>query len=212
MKWIAVALTCLALTGCGAAEVPSVPNQVASLSTIATSAQAPSTNSYTTNASTFAGQASVQGIIPVRLRIPAIKVDTNVQSVGLLTDGQMGVPTNDTSVAWYKDGTEPGAAGNAVIDGHVDSKSGPAVFFYLKDLNKGDKIYVTDAHGTTYTFAVTDIEAYPRDNAPLARVFGSFGVPNLNLITCTGLFDTVAGTHDERLVVYSTLVSVTNPS
>ena len=40
----------------------------------------------------------------------------------------MGVPKGFDTVGWFGEGTKPGAPGNAVMAGHVDSKTGPAVF------------------------------------------------------------------------------------
>jgi LPXTG-site transpeptidase (sortase) family protein len=145
------------------------------------------------------------GIIPNTLEIPSIGVKANIEHVGLLENGQMDVPQGMESVAWYEPGTKPGAPGNSVINGHVDSKTGPAVFFDLKKLKKGDKVYVTDHKGEKRTFVVTESKVYPRDEAPLREIFGYSYRSNLNLITCTGEFNRQARTHEERLVVYTQL-------
>lgn len=151
-------------------------------------------------------QSQNKGFVPKTLTIPKIKVQANVDQVGLSKDGKVGVPSGTEDVAWYKDGVMPGQKGNAVIDGHVDSYKGPAVFFNLKNLKKNDKVYVVDQNGKKHTFKVVKIESYPTGHAPLQTVFGYTNQPMLNLITCTGTYQQSKGTHDHRLVVYTKLV------
>ncbi|WP_280771392.1 class F sortase [Salipaludibacillus daqingensis] len=150
--------------------------------------------------------SSSQGIIPVTVEIPAIDVKADVTEVGLEDDGAMEVPDDGDLVGWFNRGVKPGATGNAVLAGHVDDRSGPAIFFDLKDLEIGDKIIITDEDGTVLTFQVKDREVYPYDDAPISKVFGPSSSRNLNLITCTGEFDRDQGTHRERLVVFTELV------
>ena len=147
------------------------------------------------------------GIIPDQLSIPAINVDAKVEHVGQLPNGQMDVPKDDRNVGWYQLGAKPGEIGNAVLAGHVDNKTGPSVFFHLDDLEHGDMVTVTDENGRAYDFEVQKVESYPRNQAPLEKVFGTSSKSGLNLITCTGTFDRDAGTHEERMVVYTTLQS-----
>lgn len=148
---------------------------------------------------------NVEGIIPLKLEIPAIGVSADVEPVGRLSNGEMGVPSTFEGIGWYEPTIKPGEVGNAVLDGHVDSKTGPAVFYNLKKLEKGDEVKVTDKNGKTLVFVVTDKTAYPRDNAPIEKIFGYTNQKSLNLITCTGLFDRGVGTHQQRLVVYTVL-------
>ncbi|MCA0992589.1 class F sortase [Pseudalkalibacillus hwajinpoensis] len=150
---------------------------------------------------------ALEGIIPAQLSIPAIQVDAKVEHVGQLPDGQMDVPKDESNVGWYQPGAKPGDRGNAVLAGHVDNKTGPSVFFHLGDLEAGDLVTVTDEQGLAYDFEVNAVESYPRNNAPLEKVFGTSSKSSLNLITCAGTFDRDAGTHEERMVVYTTLVS-----
>ncbi|MCA0989394.1 class F sortase [Guptibacillus algicola] len=152
-------------------------------------------------------QLSNEGIVPAQLVIQEIGVDAKVEHVGQLPNGQMDVPTEDKNVGWYELGAEPGEAGNAVIAGHVDNKTGPAVFFHLGDLKPGDVLTVTSDKGKSYEFTVESIASYPRNNAPLEKIFGMSNKPRLNLITCSGGFNRNAGTHEERMVVYTVLTS-----
>lgn len=144
---------------------------------------------------------------PVRLRIPTLGVDAAVQWVGIDADGRMGIPSNYDDVAWYEPGPAPGTPGNSVIAGHLDSTTGPAIFFKLRDLKPGDEIISLTAAGKEYRFVVTTSEVYDADNAPLDRIFGTSVNPRLNLITCDGAFDRSSREYDKRLVVYSELAT-----
>ncbi|WP_167356031.1 class F sortase [Halobacillus aidingensis] len=164
------------------------------------------------NASTTSETTEETAITPNTVTIPAIDVKADIENVGRYANGQMGEPESVDGVGWYKDGYQPGAKGSAVLAGHVDSLTGPAVFYNLEDLQEGDEIIVTDEEGTEQTFIVQKSEAYDRKNAPLNKIFGFSYRRQLNLITCTGEFNKEAGTHDERLVVYAVHEDDVNPA
>lgn len=145
------------------------------------------------------------GIAPHHIEIPALGVEALIEDVGLLAGGQMDEPSTMDGVAWYEGGYMPGEQGSSVLAGHVDSKTGPAIFFDLHKLEQGDEIIVTDSDGVEKVFIVQKSESYDRNDAPLQKIFGYSYRSQLNLITCTGEFNSEAGTHDERLVVYTVL-------
>ncbi|MBY6037348.1 class F sortase [Fictibacillus nanhaiensis] len=145
------------------------------------------------------------GIVPYSIEIPALDVKTTIEKVGTLENGQMGVPKSFDTVGWFGDGSQPGSPGNAVMAGHVDSKTGPAIFYKLDELEQGDEIIVKDKDGKSLTFEVTGKESYDRKNAPVNKIFDYSYTSKLNLITCTGDFNRDEGTHEERLVVFTEL-------
>ncbi|MDP9350328.1 MAG: class F sortase, partial [Chloroflexota bacterium] len=100
--------------------------------------------------------------LPVRFKINTerVKVDAAVEHVGLTEDRAMDVPKAWENVAWYKLGPMPGEKGNSVIAGHLDSKTGPAVFSNLQDLQVGDVVSVVDESGETTRFKVRKMEVY----------------------------------------------------
>lgn len=142
---------------------------------------------------------------PLRLRIPAIGVDTRIESVGLAANGGMGIPSTPFVVAWYSPGPRPGEPGNAVIDGHLDHPGGPGVFWSLGDLKPGDKVLVETAPGKWKTFVVSYSAEYPYDQSPIDLIFGPSLTANLNLITCEGVFDHSQHNYNQRRVVYTHL-------
>jgi LPXTG-site transpeptidase (sortase) family protein len=142
---------------------------------------------------------------PTKLVIPSIDVQADLEGVGVLDNGQMGVPDSAEGVGWFEPGATPGETGNAVMAGHVDSTSGPAVFFDLEEMEAGDDVHVTNDDGQELTFTVEKVVSYPRQEAPMEAIFGASDSRNLQLITCSGTFNQDQGTHDERLVVYTEL-------
>lgn len=151
----------------------------------------------------FLGTEASEGI-PVRIKIPKIKVDAAVEYVGLTESGAMDVPKGPSNAAWFDLGTRPGEVGSAVIDGHSGYKDNkPAVFDNLYKLKKGDKISVLDEKGMTVNFVVREIRKY-NPNADAADVFSSNDTKaHLNLITCTGFWNKIWKSHSERLVVFT---------
>jgi len=144
--------------------------------------------------------------IPVRIFIPSLNVNANVESVAKDSLGRMDVPQNVFNTAWYDLGPRPGEEGSAVIDGHFDTKTGaPSVFYNLLKLKSGDKIETTDDKGKKYTFEITEVKQYDLASIPLEKIFSKTGPPMLNLITCAGYFDHKKQGYTQRAVVYSFL-------
>jgi len=169
---------------------------------------APDTEIAVPNASSTPGQEVPGADQPSRLVIPALKIDANVQHVGVKADGSMGTPNNFTDVAWYKYGPAPGYQGSSVIDGHVDNGLSLAgVFKHLADIKVGDDVYVQTAGGNMLHFVVSDIEIYPYKSVPTDQIFNRTDRARLNLITCDGTWVKGGDTYNERLVVYTVLVS-----
>ena len=140
---------------------------------------------------------------PVRIEIPAIGVNTRIVWLGLNPDRSLEVPTNFADTGWWSGGPRPGDPGPAVIAGHVDSKTGPAVFYRIRDLRPGDAIAVERRDGSRARFAVLGSEQYPKSHFPTARVYGRTAGPTLRLITCSGTFDRATGHYLDNTVVYA---------
>ena len=146
-------------------------------------------------------------IVPKRIKIDAIHVNTFVERLGVDPKGNMDVPKNIFNVGWFGDGGyAPGDAGNAVIAGHLDGPGTRAVFWDLDKLKPGDKVVLSD-DATELVFAVTDTKVYPYNNAPLQDIFGPSSEAHLNLITCNGTYDARSLNYNNRLVVFTKLVS-----
>ena len=140
---------------------------------------------------------------PVRIEIPSIGVRAPIIRLGLNPDRTLEVPTDFGDAGWWSGGPRPGEPGPAVIVGHVDSYTGPAVFFRLRELRLHDTIVVVRRDGTRARFSVIGSEQYPKDHFPTARVYGATAGPTLRLITCGGEFDRSSGHYLDNTVVYA---------
>ncbi|HET9559516.1 MAG TPA: class F sortase [Actinomycetota bacterium] len=145
------------------------------------------------------------GSPPVRLAIPAIGVATPLVRLGLEADGGMQVPADFGRAGWFTEGPAPGQVGPSVIAGHVDSRTGPAVFYRLRELRPGQAILVERADGSRLRFVVEQARSYPKEGFPTAAVFGPVPEAALRLITCTGDFDRARGSYRDNLVVFARL-------
>jgi Sortase domain len=183
---VLVGLTALlALAGCGTAVAPSAP---------------PPTLAQPSTAPAPVPVAAVAAP-PVRVRIPAIGVDSSVVDLGVDAAGVLVPPDSADVTGWFAAGPAPGAAGPALLAGHVDSKVGPGVFFRLSDLRSGNLIEVQRADGSTVRFAVTRSVQAPKVAFPTELVYAPVPGPELRLITCGGSFDRSVGHYRDNIVV-----------
>ena len=139
----------------------------------------------------------------MRLRIDAIDVDTTIVPLDVATDGTLETPSDFGTAGWWVGGPEPGEPGPTVIAGHVDSWSGPAVFYDLRLLARGDLVTVEGDDGTSASYRVTRIEQHAKSAFPTAAVYGDTRASTLRLVTCAGGFDTASGHYLDNLVVFA---------
>jgi Sortase domain len=140
---------------------------------------------------------------PVRVRIPAARVNSTLQRLGRAADGTIEVPNSWNEAGWYTEGPRPGQPGPAVLLGHVDSTAGPAVFYYLRDMKPGVPVYVDRADGSTVSFRVTSVERVPKTEFPTDLVYGPTLEPSLRLVTCGGTFDRSKRSYRDNVIVYA---------
>ena len=148
--------------------------------------------------------------VPVSVAIPAIGVNSRLLHLGVNADGSIQVPSLDTEAndaAWYEYSPTPGQIGASVIEGHLDSYGGPAVFFRLGALRPGDRVDVTLADGITAVFRVTGVREYVKSNFPAKAIYYAAGYAALRLITCGGTFDYATGHYLSSTVVFASLAS-----
>ena len=144
---------------------------------------------------------------PARIAIPAIEVEAPLERLGLTAEQAIEVPAEWGNAGWYDAGFRPGEPGNAIISGHFDDDRGAAAVFYrLRELEPGDRVFVDYPNGERFAFRIEDsrlLDAAAVDAAVWEEVFGPADEPRLSLITCDGVWDKVAGTYDRRLVLHA---------
>ncbi len=141
--------------------------------------------------------------VPTSVDIPAIGVHASIAPLGLGADGVIQVPDHFDQAGWYSGGPRPGDAGPAVLLGHVDSRTGPAVFFRLKELQPGDTVMVTSSTGTE-SFIVDSVAKYPKTEFPTEAVYGPVSGRALRLVTCGGTFDNAQRSYLSNVIVFAT--------
>jgi sortase (surface protein transpeptidase) len=149
--------------------------------------------------------ATVQGARPVHLRIPRIGVSTSLERLRV-RDGVLQPPRNPARAGWYPRSATPGDLGAAVVAGHVDSRSGAAVFYRLGSLRPGDRITVTLSNGSQARFAVQEVRRVPRARFPTDQVYGATPDRALRLITCGGQYDVTHGRYLDNVLVLALAV------
>jgi hypothetical protein len=142
---------------------------------------------------------------PVQIRIDAIGASAPIDPLGLNPDGTLQVPADYDRAGYFTGRPNPGAVGPAIIVAHVDSKTGPAVFYRLRALEPGDEVTVTRADGSEVVFLVDRLEEHPKDAFPTDAVYGPTPDATLRLITCGGSFDRSSGHYRGNLVAFAHL-------
>jgi sortase (surface protein transpeptidase) len=155
------------------------------------------------------GSRSVRGYrttpVPVRVEIPRIAVASTLDRLGRARDRTVEVPSRWEVAGWYAGGTRPGDPGSAVILGHVDSKSGPAVFYRLGELRRGDGVTIRRADGSSVRFVIQRTEQYPKRRFPTDDVYYPTLTPALRLVTCGGQFNYATGHYRSNVIVFATI-------
>ncbi|WP_341538497.1 class F sortase [Streptacidiphilus pinicola] len=202
----AVLLTCLlapALAGCGAsrhqaADVRPGPAQAT-----------PSLSAPPSPAASVSPRAvaPLYRSAPVRIVITRLGLNAPLVPVGQTADGTVATPpfSQPRTAGWYTGSVTPGQNGTSVIVGHVDTPTGPAVFYPLTVARAGDTVAITRADRSTADFTVDAIKVIPRDDFDENTVYGPTGRPEVRLITCGGTFDKAMGEYTSNVVVYAHL-------
>ncbi|MEV5914340.1 class F sortase [Streptomyces sp. WAC 01325] len=143
--------------------------------------------------------------LPQRLDIPALDLRAPVVARGLDAHAAIDPPpyAQAGAVGWYAAGVKPGAVGAALMVGHVDTESAPAVFHRLGMLRPGATVRVLRDDGRVAEFTVDDVRVVSRENFDAHRVYGAHrpGRAELRLITCAGTFDPAARAYSANVVV-----------
>ncbi|WP_371598074.1 class F sortase [Streptomyces sp. NBC_00564] len=142
---------------------------------------------------------------PQRLDIPSMGVQAPVVARGLDPQGAIDPPPFDQPgvVGWYGAGAKPGAAGTALLVGHVDTETRPAVFYKLSAVRPGETVRVIRDDGTVAEFTVDDVRVLSRDQFDAQQAYGTrqSGRAELRLITCGGTFDATSRTYTANVIV-----------
>jgi hypothetical protein len=135
-----------------------------------------------------------QAAPPVSLIIPAIDVRSSLLRLGLTKSGALQTPDTTKVAGWYTGSPRPGDIGSSIIIGHIDSLQGPGVFYRLRLIRPGQRVFVREKNGRLAVFRVTSVRMYLKAKFPTA------------LVTCGGVFDTATGHYLSNVVAFATLI------
>lgn len=137
-----------------------------------------------------------------RLDIPGIGVASRLLTFGAPDGRVLPVPSlaQASKAAWYDFSAIPGTPGNAVLVGHVDTYTGPAVFYDLYLLRPGDPIYVSIG-ARRLRFAVQRVAEVSKPQFPARQIFGGTTARRLWIITCGGPFDYLTRHYLDNIIV-----------
>ncbi|MFG2717139.1 class F sortase [Streptomyces sp. NPDC048416] len=158
----------------------------------------------------------LKGVAPRRVEIPSLGIAAPVVPRGLDADGAVDPPpyAQAGTVGWFDSGARPGEAGAALLVGHVDTQSRPAVFYGLSAARSGERITVTAVDGSVAEFTIDDIQVFPRKHFDAAKVYGPRrqGRAELRLITCGGTYDHRTKAYTANVVVSAYLTDARDPA
>ncbi|ALG86049.1 hypothetical protein ACH46_18030 [Gordonia phthalatica] len=111
-------------------------------------------------------QVGDDGLVPVRIALPTIDIETRVEAKRSVTEYSpavgrdltaFGLPSEKTSAAWWSNGPKPGAGGMSVIVGRSGEPADPGVFDGIGGMNRGDKIVLRSETNEIVTYLVNDV-------------------------------------------------------
>jgi hypothetical protein len=147
---------------------------------------------------------------PTEIRIDKLNATSNLVALGLNPDRTIAVPpvSQPQQASWYKLGPTPGAAGPAIILGHINGGGKDGIFAHLSDLRPGDQVQVKRADGKTAVFTITKLEQFPKNQFPTQVIYGDTSDAQVRLITCGGAFNKAAKSYVDNIIASGTLTSV----
>ncbi|QWF83031.1 class F sortase [Amycolatopsis sp. CA-230715] len=184
-RWLVALLAILLLGGCGSEVTAPAP-------------EAP-----------VAANAGATTSLPDWVEVPSIAAKSSLVPLGLNPDKTVEVPPVDKPLqaGWYENSPPPGQAGPAVVLGHIDGNHQKGIFWRLRDVKAGDKVFVGTKDGKKLGFTVSKVDQVAKSAFPTDAVYGDTADPELRLITCGGVFDHETGNYRDNIIVYAKLAS-----
>ena len=152
------------------------------------------------------GSYAVAPNLPKYITISKIGIHARIIGQGLDKSGALKAPGNVHDAGWYQSSSKPGENGAILLDGHVSGPTQRGVFYDAKKLVPGDKIQIERGDGKMYSYTVQKTITKPVSQTNMADALVSINSnkPGLNLMTCTGKYNTSTGKYEDRLTVFAT--------
>jgi LPXTG-site transpeptidase (sortase) family protein len=122
---------------------------------------------------------------PYQMTIEKLGVSAPIVAEGMDANQVPIVPLEGDVVAWYDFTAQPGTTGNAVFAGHK-TWNGPAIFYNLDKLQRGDTIRLTGADGAELDYTVTDSFTVNENDPNAVSVMAPTNSAVMTIVTCDG--------------------------
>ena len=142
----------------------------------------------------------VMGEVPVRVRIPALEVDAEIQDTGVEESGRMEVVASAFIISWLRDSAIPGNDGNSILAGHNRWAGQDGHLIDMDTLTVGDALEIEYADGEKRTFLLESVFIYALKTAPTAEIMDAGGPARITVITCKGPYNASWGTSENRII------------
>lgn len=143
---------------------------------------------------------------PKYIDLPTIKSGGFIQNVGIDQNNKIAVPNNIHIAGWFKQSKLPGDKGLSILDGHVTGRVNNGIFKNLINVKDGDSFTVEFGDGTRKNFRTVKKIDVPENEAKNVLFSQEPSIVNqLNLITCSGEFNSQTRSYPNRLIVISEL-------
>lgn len=162
--------------------------------------------------STLVVSAQTSSGLPIRIIIPKIHLDAEIDQVSVDSNNFILPPKSELSTGWNKLSALPGEEGSAIIDGYVSGQHGPtAMFGDLHYLKVKDIIIIKNDRGVDTSFIIKIINKYNLDTDISTILSSDDKKSHLNLITYDGIWDKVNKSYSKRLVIFADKIITTPP-
>lgn len=139
---------------------------------------------------------------PKFITMPTINTEGFIQNVGVDQNKQIAVPSNIHVAGWFNQTVLPGEKGLSIIDGHVTGRVNNGIFKDLSNLNDGDNFTIELGNGSKKEFkTVKKVDTLVKDSASVLFSQEPAIERQVNLITCSGVFDRKSQSYPNRLIV-----------
>lgn len=139
---------------------------------------------------------------PKIINLPTINTEGFIQKVGVDQKKQIAVPNNIYIAGWFNQTVLPGEKGLSIIDGHVTGRVNNGIFKDLSKLSDGDNFTIEFGNGSKKEFKVVKkVDTLVKDSASVLFSQEPGIERQVNLITCSGVFDRKSQSYPNRLVI-----------
>lgn len=147
----------------------------------------------------------VASMRPRILTIESLGIRARVFEVGTDGRGQPQLAKNSYDTGWYNVSALPGEAGAVVLSGACSGSVNNGVFNRLGELSSGAQITLQRGDGVTVVYTVVSVDKVAVESVDMTTVLRpSYGATRgLNLIGCTGSYNTKTNDFAGRTIVYA---------